>query len=170
MAATERGERVVCDAGPLIHLDELGCAGLLDDFEEVLVPSVVWAEVCRHRPSTPRQGIRWREAAATAALPPDVQTLVHALNLHEGEREALAVALEQQVKLLLTDDTAARLAARSLGIAAHGTIGVLFRAIRVGHKSGQEIAALLRSLPSRSTLHIRRSLLEEFVQEAERVS
>jgi predicted nucleic acid-binding protein len=170
MAASESGERVVCDAGPLIHLDELGCAALLDDFEEVLVPSAVWAEVCRHRPSAPRRGKLWREVAAPAALPPDVETLAHALNLHEGEREALGVALEQQAKLFLTDDTAARLAARSLGIPVHGTIGVLFRAIRMGRKSGQEIAALLRSLPSHSTLHIRRSLLEEFVQEAERAS
>jgi hypothetical protein len=27
---------VVCDAGPLIHLDELGCMDLLLDFSEVL--------------------------------------------------------------------------------------------------------------------------------------
>jgi hypothetical protein len=35
MAATESAIRtVVCDAGPLIHLDELGCLGLLADFSE----------------------------------------------------------------------------------------------------------------------------------------
>ena len=33
---------VVCDAGPLIHLDELGCVDLLSDFSEVLVPETVW--------------------------------------------------------------------------------------------------------------------------------
>ena len=27
---------VVCDAGPAIHLDELGCLDLLKDFQEVL--------------------------------------------------------------------------------------------------------------------------------------
>ena len=37
MATTETTEIVVvCDAGPLIHLDELGCLGLLSDFREVL--------------------------------------------------------------------------------------------------------------------------------------
>ena len=31
---------VVCDAGPLIHLDELDALGLLADFAEVLVQEV----------------------------------------------------------------------------------------------------------------------------------
>ena len=42
---------VVCDAGPLIHLDELGCLDLLSDFSEVLVPEAVWREVRQHRPN-----------------------------------------------------------------------------------------------------------------------
>jgi hypothetical protein len=41
---------VVCDAGPLIHLDELGVLDLLEDFDTVLVPDAVWNEVQRHRP------------------------------------------------------------------------------------------------------------------------
>lgn len=41
---------VVCDAGPLIHLDEVACLDLLADFSTVLVPEVVWQEVTRHRP------------------------------------------------------------------------------------------------------------------------
>jgi len=42
---------VVCDAGPVIHLDELGCLDLLNDFQEVLLPNTVWEEIKRHRPS-----------------------------------------------------------------------------------------------------------------------
>ena len=41
---------VVCDAGPVIHLDELGCLNLLSDFTEILIPEAVWSEVQRHRP------------------------------------------------------------------------------------------------------------------------
>ncbi len=40
---------VVSDAGPLIHLDEIGCLELLD-FPAVLIPTQVWEEVVRHRP------------------------------------------------------------------------------------------------------------------------
>ena len=40
---------VICDAGPVIHLDELGCIDLLSSFSRVLVPVAVWQEVQRHR-------------------------------------------------------------------------------------------------------------------------
>lgn len=33
---------VVCDAGPLIHLDELETLDLLGGFQSVLVPDAVW--------------------------------------------------------------------------------------------------------------------------------
>jgi hypothetical protein len=35
----------VCDAGPLIHLDQLDCLELLEDFRNVLVPEAVFEEV-----------------------------------------------------------------------------------------------------------------------------
>ena len=51
MAKTEGFAKVVvCDAGPLIHLDELDCLDLLGDYPEVLVPEAVWHEVLKHRP------------------------------------------------------------------------------------------------------------------------
>jgi len=51
MATIDEGNRlVVCDAGPLIHLDEVGCIDLLDEFSEVLIPAAVWHEVQKHRP------------------------------------------------------------------------------------------------------------------------
>lgn len=46
----ETGAVIVCDAGPIIHLDELGCLDLLADFFEVLIPETVCREVERHRP------------------------------------------------------------------------------------------------------------------------
>lgn len=69
--------------------------------------------------------------------------------------------------MLLTDDTAARLAAQSLHIRVHGTIGILVRAIRRRQKSRDEVITLLRSLPNLSTLHIRRSLLNEIIRDVE---
>ena len=68
---------------------------------------------------------------------------------------------------MLTDDTAARLAARSLGLAVHGTLGVLLRAIRRQQKSKEEIVKVLRSLPNTSTLYIRTALLEDIIREVE---
>jgi predicted nucleic acid-binding protein len=69
------------------------------------------------------------------------------LALHAGEMEALRVALEHHPALLLTDDTAARLAARNLSIRAHGTLGILLRAIRRGQRSKAAVLGVLRELP-----------------------
>ena len=44
--------KIVCDAGSLIHLDELRCLYLPNDFDTVCVPQQVWQEVSHHRPTT----------------------------------------------------------------------------------------------------------------------
>jgi predicted nucleic acid-binding protein len=41
---------VVCDAGPIIHLDELEALHLLRDFNKVIIPEGVFKEVLKHRP------------------------------------------------------------------------------------------------------------------------
>ena len=38
-------QKVVLDAGPIIHLDEITCLHLLSDFKELLVPEAVWKEI-----------------------------------------------------------------------------------------------------------------------------
>jgi len=48
---TKLSTKVICDAGPFIHLDELKCIDLLADFEEVILPLVVEKEISQHRPS-----------------------------------------------------------------------------------------------------------------------
>jgi predicted nucleic acid-binding protein len=80
------------------------------------------------------------------------------------------MAQEQNANLLLTDDTAARLAAKTLGITAHGTVGVIVRASRRGRRTPAQVIALLRSIPEVSTLHLRRSLLQSVIAEVERLS
>jgi len=61
-------EMVVADAGPLIHLDELGCIGLLADFPVVRVPDAVWAEVMQHRPQALQcTEVRWLKCAPEAS-------------------------------------------------------------------------------------------------------
>jgi predicted nucleic acid-binding protein len=161
---------VVCDAGPLIHLDELGCLELLSDFARILLPASVWEEVLRHRPAAlTAAGVVLEQKAAPTPLAEDLSSLRRILALHRGELDALHLARELQADLFLTDDAAARLAARQLSVPVHGTIGILLRAIRRGQKSRDEVSSILRSLPTASTLHIKQSLLDEILREIERV-
>ena len=157
---------VVADAGPLIHLDELGSIELLADFKQVWVPDAIWCEVERHRPQAlqrlPSVLIRKEVPNHT----PVIDALASIYTLHMGEQEALTWCLLQH-GLLLTDDTAARLAAKSLGLEAHGTIGLLIRAVRRKLHTRNEVLQLLSDIPHRTTLHIRPSFLADVIREVE---
>ena len=48
---------IVCDAGPLIHLDELNCLDLLSDFKKIFIPDTVLQEVKLHRPQILRNNL-----------------------------------------------------------------------------------------------------------------
>jgi predicted nucleic acid-binding protein len=90
--------------------------------------------------------------------------------LHVGETQALQLAQEHGADLLLTDDTAARLAANQMGLLVHGTLGILLRAVRRQQRDPRTVADLLRTIPSRSTLHIRANLLNEIIAEVESIA
>lgn len=169
MGTTDQGPPlVVCDAGPLIHLDELDALDLLADFAQVMVPDAVWREVERHRPrALSHHGVTLQRITPIMPVTPELEALAHVFSLHTGEWEALRVALEHRPGLLLTDDTAARLAAGNLRIGTHGTIGILVRAIRRQQRTKGEILATLRSIPTDSSLHLKRSLLESVISEVE---
>jgi len=83
--------------------------------------------------------------------------------LHHGEREALELCLTHSVDLLITDDTAARLAANNMNIVTHGTLGLLIRSVRQKLREPSEVLALLAAIPEKTTLHIRPSLLNEVI-------
>ena len=165
---TEPGVVIVCDAGPLIHLDEVGCLLLLNDFNQVLVPEQVWQEVERYRPQAfTRYNLSIQRVNLTISTQPAFETLVQALSLDLGEQSALSLMQTYPQAIFLTDDAAARLAAVTLGYRVHGTIGILLRAVRRRQRSRDEVLTILRNLPTQSTLHIRDKLLQEIITRLE---
>ena len=155
---------VVCDAGPLIHLDELNCITLLADFESVLVPDEVWREVERHRPAAlEKTGVAFQKISGPVSESSTFKALVKSLSLDLGEQAALTVMESRPAAIFLTDDAAARLAAMTLNYQVHGTIGIILRAIRRGQKSKQDVLKILSAIPEQSTLFIRPRLLAEVI-------
>jgi len=121
---------VVCDAGPIIHLDELDCLSLLNDFDQVLIPSKVWQEVAHHRHGALKNSdLSLQQVDVIICSHPPFQSLVRSLSLDIGEQAALSLMQNHPDAIFLTDDAAARLAAFTLGYRVHGTIGILLRAI-----------------------------------------
>lgn len=159
---------VVCDAGPLIHLDELNSLALLADFQKVLVPDAVWLEVEYHRPEAlTRPELLLMRASSSTPVQEPLVALAQALSLDAGEIEALALMVEHPDAMFLTDDAAARLAANRRDFNVHGSLGILIRAIRRNQRSPEEVVTLLRDIPRRSSLHIRPDLLADIIDRVE---
>ena len=156
---------VIADAGPIIHLDELGGLDLLADFDKVMVPEAVWQEVTHHRPQALQNKNLHFIRQSVVHFSPHVNALSPLYTLHTGEQEALHLCLEFVGSLFITDDTAARLAAKNLGVMTHGTLGILIRAIRKKTRTKLQVIALLKAIPSQTTLHIRPSLLAEVIND-----
>jgi len=152
------------DAGPVIHLDQLGGLDLVEGLGAVYLPATVKEEILRHRPSLSFGAI----ADLNQVADPDTYSttliaLRRSFDLHAGELAALGLLAQLRGDLFLCDDAAARLAAESLGYRVHGTIGLLIRAIRRSKRSSEQVRTTLKELPHKSTLHISRPLLDQVI-------
>jgi predicted nucleic acid-binding protein len=166
VAEAESSTPVICDAGPLIHLDELGCPDLLRDFAGVLVADAVWQEVARHRPTAlRRRSVKIQRRALLPEPSRELTEMAQAFSLDAGEFETLRLMQEVPNAILLTDDAAARLVAEKLSYEVHGTIGVVVRALRRRQRTKRHVLNLLRSIPRRSTLFVSKELLESIIEE-----
>jgi len=159
-------QKVVLDAGPIIHLDEITCLHLLSDFKELLVPEAVWKEIGYHRPSVLNNStLPFIKISVLENIDSPIVMLCNAFNLDEGEKQAVVLCFQHPDSIFLTDDAAARLAAKSIGIKTHGTVGILLRAIRREQLTPQEVIKHLEEIPLKSTLFIKTSLLTEIIEE-----
>ena len=128
---------VISDASPLVHLSAIRRFELLKQLYPVLlIPPAVWAEVTVAGKG--RAGATELTAAVQAqeirVVAPAPATLARAelRGLDPGEAEALALALDSEAEVVLLDELRGRAVARSLGLRAVGTLGVLIEAKRRG--------------------------------------
>ena len=128
---------VISDASPLVHLGSIGRFGLLKQLYPVLlIPPAVWREVTvagQGRPGAAELAgavqVGWIKLQTPAAM-----TVARAelRGLDLGEAEALALALDTSAEFVLLDELRGRAVARTRGVRAIGTLGVLIEAKRQG--------------------------------------
>jgi len=75
-----------------------------------------------------------RQAGWIEVIDPTNQTLIHFLrkDLHEGESETIALAVEEKPEIVFLDESEARRIAKVYGFNITGVIGILIRAKREG--------------------------------------
>ncbi len=156
----------VLDAGPLIHLDELGSLNLLAGYQEVLLPDIVENEARRHRPEIQIDSIPGLVRVSSNPVTTEpLSALAAEFGLHAGELAAIHVLKEHHGHLLLSDDAAARAMAEAVGFQVRGTVGLILRGWQRGQISKAAAVGLLEALPVKSTLHLRPGFLARVLEQ-----
>jgi predicted nucleic acid-binding protein len=142
---------VVCDSSTLIHLARIGRLSLLTDFHsKIIVVPAVWKEVVDEGQSRPGSSeIRYaRESGWIEVTMPHNGPLVQLLlrELHKGESETIALAVELHADLVFLDENDARRVAKVYGLNISGVVGILIRAKLAG-----KVASLRNELDSLRT-------------------
>ncbi|MCD4737030.1 MAG: hypothetical protein K8R53_13385 [Bacteroidales bacterium] len=104
MAVTKSNIRAICDAGPVIHLDELNCLDLLSDFQEIVLANTVRKEVKHHRPGAlEKPNIHFVQASQVSPEGQLLRTMCRMFSLDAGEIEAFAIIEKNPDAMFFTD-------------------------------------------------------------------
>jgi predicted nucleic acid-binding protein len=153
----------VADAGPLIHLYEVGAlASLAAGFSAVHVPQAVWDEVV---PTGRVPADRLHFVTLHQVPAADVARHVQLAALQAGERECLSLCHGLGIPLLLTDDMAARDAANKMGFRPVGSLGVVVRAFHRRRLTLAEAESILERLYSVSSLFVTRTIVDLAIEQ-----
>lgn len=146
----------VADAGPIIHLAEIDSLELLSVLDRLYVPETVYEELDAGGLPSGMTELPYERATPEGPLPTRRE-------LDAGEKAALAVADERSA-VLLTDDMAARDAAKDTGIEVHGSIGLVTLAFSRGRIDKDEAANRMRALQRETSLFVTDAVVERGIE------
>ncbi len=158
----------VSDTSPILALAAIGQLELLhEQFGAVFIPQAVLAELKTEMDFRGTAVIRdalqsgWLETRDVRNIPL-VQAL--ALELDNGEAEALALATDLAVEIIVMDEHDGRMRARAMGLKTVGVIGILLRAKKEGRIHSIEEA--LRALRAQIGFFISDELMQRILVDA----
>lgn len=155
------------DAGPFIHLDQIGHLTLLKRLPCLLIPASVLSELSMGGSQRPFQAVaRWPNLKVIAVRNPlssPGMKPIGRMALQRGELDCLSLACERHPSTFLTDDLAARTAAERLGIDVHGTVGLIAYGVRRRWLSSEVAQQALERLYHQSSLFITYAIIERAI-------
>lgn len=161
----------VSDTSPIPGLASIGQLELLhEQFGAVFIPQAVLSELKTETnfrgTSVVREALErgWLEAKDVQNLP-----LVQALSveLDIGEAEALALATDLHLEIIIMDEHDGRARARAMGLKPVGVIGILLRAKRQGRI--QSLENTLQALRDEVGFYVADELLQSILKEAREI-
>lgn len=132
-------------------------------FGEVFVPPAVGSEFARLAASTGRfAGLRLPQWVKVRKPESIVTAITRHTELHPGESEALALAMEIHADGVLIDEAAGRAVAIELGLTPIGVLGILVRAKRHGQLTA--VAPVIKALLERAQFRAAPELVHEILK------
>jgi len=158
----------IADAGPLIHLTEIGRLSLLSIFTQIHIPNAVWSETVSQG-RVPADDLHELQNITRYALSQQAvadfildNNLAH---LHSGECECLYLCQQINIFTLLTDDLSAREAAKKLNRQPVGSLGIIVKAYKMGRLSLPLAEQYLHELYMTSTLFVTKAIVNIAIQQ-----
>jgi len=125
--------RIVSNTGPLISLEKLshGYDFIRQIYEKVIIPPAVLDEVAQGQFENPAAYLRYYGIMdlVEIGVVPKRYSFPGVERLHEGEKQAIQLALELQLPLLI-EETVGRHIAKNLGISISGIAGQIIKAFQ----------------------------------------
>ncbi|MBI4449029.1 hypothetical protein HY641_03320 [Candidatus Woesearchaeota archaeon] len=156
-----RIKHAVLDAGPYIHLEEVGATKALDVITQKFICQEVAKELGHVPPKTDVEELGDASKDFTLILCNE-----HGLDL--GEAQSIALCRQNGVRIFLTDDLDARDVAKRFSITPHGSLGILLRALREGIINKEAAEHHVIDLQKESTLFLTSDLIQYVVSEIRR--
>ena len=126
-------QQIVSNTGPLISLEKLnqGYDFIRCLYEKLIIPPAVLDEVAAGQFVDPQEYLHYYNITDLIEVRPVSQTPVisGAKRLHDGEIQAIQLALELQLPLLI-EETVGRRVAQSMGIRVSGIAGQIITAFQ----------------------------------------
>jgi predicted nucleic acid-binding protein len=150
-----RSERVACDAGPLLHLHEIGRTGCFSIFGKIFVPGPVIEEINdKTIIDCVRRKKRFEVFLVREKEKVSIEYAAIRYSLSIADSSVIQCTRAQGLTTVLTDDLGLREVARGRGLAPVGSIGILLRSCREKVLSKQETLSSLDDLLAKSSLFI----------------
>lgn len=122
-------EELVSNASSLIFIGKLGIFNLLKNIcKRVLIPQQVFDEMLKF--DKPENNLIQKEIYSNFIVKQEVKSIKE-IPLHIGERAAISLCIEKNIKMFLSDDEKARLYARSLNLDTIGILGIILKNLRI---------------------------------------
>ena len=161
--------KAVADSGPIIHLAEIDCLKALKIFKTIIIPEEVLNELSKKKENHLNKLKNIKSIQLQAEYKDNAKIFSEEYELHLGEAEAIALAIQEKINLFLTDDLEARTTAKEYHLEVHGTVGIILRAFKENVLTKEETIKKVNELHKNSSLFITKDLIDYIQREIHKV-